>query len=96
MIIKEHEYRIKKMNAIQILALRTQINFDDIEKSEQTYDTILSCIEVKLDNNTWLQVYDGKNFYPVDIENDIDTIQELIKYGLDYIKSVFQKSVESH
>ena len=30
-VINEHEYRIKKMNAIEMLALRSQIAFDNFE-----------------------------------------------------------------
>lgn len=95
--IGEFEYRIKKMNAIELLALQTQVSFDSFENAAKCYETILERIEVKM-GERWLQVKEtGKNvFYPVDIENDIETITTLIKHFMAYLKEVFQKSNESN
>lgn len=90
-VINEHEYRIKKMNAIEMLALRSQIAFDNFEDTMNFYNLLLEKIEVKC-GDKWLQVKDGENYYPAGIEEDIDTVDELIGKAVEYLKSVFRKS----
>ena len=91
---KNHTYRIKKLNAIQILAFRTQVSFDDFKASEKLYMLILENIEVQC-NDKWLPVKQGNNYYPKNIEDDIETIERLLDYFLEYLKEVFPKSNES-
>lgn len=95
--IGNFEYRIKKMNAIELLAMQTQMDFDSFDNAVKCYDTILEKIEVKMKDN-WLQVKEtGKNlYYPASVEEDFDTVAQLIKYFMDYMKSVFLKSNESN
>lgn len=90
-VINEHEYRIKKMNAIEMLALRSQIAFDNFEDTMNFYNLLLEKVEVKC-GDKWLQVKDGENYYPAGIEEDVDTIDELIGKAVEYLKSVFRKS----
>ena len=90
-VINEHEYRIKKMNAIEMLALRSQIAFDNFEDTMNFYNLLLEKVEVKC-GDKWLQVKDGENYYPAGIEEDIDTVDELIGKAVEYLKSVFRKS----
>ena len=90
-VINEHEYRIKKMNAIEMLALRSQIAFDNFEDTMNFYNLLLEKVEVKC-GDKWLQVKDGENYYPVGIEEDVDTVDELIGKAVEYLKSVFRKS----
>ena len=90
-VINEHEYRIKKMNAIEMLALRSQIAFDNFEDTMNFYNLLLEKIEVKC-GDKWLQVKDGENYYPAGIEEDVDTVDELIGKAVEYLKSVFRKS----
>ena len=87
--INNYNFRVKKMNAIQLLALRSQINFDDYEKVEAMYELFLNFFEVEC-NDQWLPVREeGKNgkvdYYPAGIEDDANTIEALINY--------FQKEV---
>lgn len=89
--IKGNTYRIKKMNAIELLALRSQIAFDDYATSQKAYMEILSKVEVKVKDN-WLPVRQEKNFYPAGIEDDVATIEKLITNVVKYLKEVFQKS----
>ena len=46
--VANRKYRIKKMNAIQLLAIRSTMSFDDTEKVSKTYEQILEHIEVLL------------------------------------------------
>lgn len=95
LVIKNFEYRIKKMNAIELLAIQTQMDFNSFEDAAKAYDTILEKIEVQM-NDKWLQVKDSnsKLYFPVGIEDDVEAVSALIKYFMDYLKSVFLKSNE--
>lgn len=84
-------YRIKKMNAIEILAIRGTISFDDYEKLVKAYDVLLSKVEVQL-KDKWLQVKQGDDFYPASLENDPITVEKIAKQVMSYIVSVFQQS----
>lgn len=88
--IKENTFRIKPMNAIELLALRSQISFDDFEQATKLYSLLLEKLEVKL-NDQWLPVKEkGKNiFYPNGLENNMDLVNKLLDYFLEYLKSVF-------
>lgn len=88
-------FRVKKMNAIELLALQDQINFDTYETSIQTYNTLLEHCEVKI-KEQWLQVYKDKNYYPVEIEDNISMLKDVIKNMIAYLKEVFQKSNASN
>ena len=90
-VINEHEYRIKKMNAIEMLALRSQIAFDNFADTMNFYNLLLEKVEVKC-GDKWLQVKDGENYYPAGIEEDVDAVDELIGKAVEYLKSVFRKS----
>lgn len=90
------EFRIKKMNALEILALRSNLNNDTVEDSEKSFKMILERIEVKA-NDAWLPVKtkDREVYFPNGLEYDIVLINELLSYFMGtYLKSVFQKSNE--
>lgn len=90
-------FRIKKMNAIEVLALRTQLDTENIEAATKLYMTILERIEVKV-GEQWLPVRDGKfNIYtPAGIEENIEALDELIHYFMhEYLYPIFTKSDES-
>lgn len=48
MVIKNHEYRIKKMNMIEVLALQSQITFKDIASTEALYNAMFERCEVNI------------------------------------------------
>lgn len=95
--LDNNEYRIKKMNAIQTLAIQTQISFDNVDTTEKCYNTILEMLEVKFSEDKWLPVKekDKQIYLPTGIEDNIESIEALIKYGLSYLKDVFHKSNKS-
>ena len=89
-VIKEKTYRIKKMNAIEILALRSQYDFNSYYSTLNLFNTVLERMEVKCNDN-WLPVKEkGKEiFYPTGVENDGEVIKDLISFFTKYIKEVF-------
>lgn len=89
-IINDNTFRIKNMNAIELLALQTQYNFDDVDSSLKLFNNMLERMEVKC-NNSWLPVKEkGKDiYYPANVENDYKTIKQLIGKFSSYLKSVF-------
>lgn len=93
MKINGNEYRIKTMNAIELMALRSQIDFDNYDSVVKMYETLLEKIEVEV-NEKWLPVKTaGTNIYvPQGLENDVEAVEQLINFILTYIKSVFMKS----
>lgn len=84
-------FRIKKMNAIEIFAMKTQIDFDNFNNAMNTFNLILENVEVKLDD-TWLPVKEHSNYYPLGIENDIIAIDEISAEFMKQLKEVFRKS----
>lgn len=88
LVIKNYEFRIKKMNAIEVLALQTVFDVDDYSKVLACFETILEKIEVKI-GEQWVTVKDGNNYYPVDVENNVEIIKELVSYFMRYMKEVF-------
>lgn len=87
-------FRIKKMNAIEILAVRSQISNKDVATSMNMFSTILECIECRV-GNEWLPVKTkGKEVYfPNGIEDDVLVIQDLVSYFMgEFLVKVFQKS----
>lgn len=91
--IKNYEckFRIKKMNAIELFAMRTQLDFENFNAAFDTVNMVLEHIEVQCDE-TWLAVKDRNTYLPVGIENDVKAIDELFNAFMTELKSVFQKS----
>ena len=89
--VKGLTFRIKKMNAIETLAMQSQISFDSMDETVKCYNTILERIEVKV-KDQWIQVKQGNQFYPAELENDVQMTEAIIKQMIAYLKSVFQKS----
>lgn len=81
-------FRIKEMNAIELLAFKSQINFDKFKNVVDLYSLVLENIEVKC-GEKWLQVKDNNTYYPNGIDKDIKTIEQLLNKFLEYLKEVF-------
>lgn len=95
--IGEFVYRIRKMNAIEFLALKEKMDFSSVETTERMFKNVLEKLEVHMNNDQWLPVKekDQEIYYPAGIEDDIDTMNRLLQFGMEYIKSVFMRSLES-
>lgn len=70
------QFQIKQMNAIEILALRTQFSYDSVESTTKLFGSILERIEVKCDN-AWLPAKtSGRDVYfPDGLQNDVIVVQ---------------------
>lgn len=89
----ENEFRIRKMNAIELFAIQTVIDNTSYDSMLNSYKIILENMEVRC-GDTWLPVKekDHEVYYPKDIENNIVEIRELILMFMKYVNEVFQKS----
>ena len=90
----ENDFRIKKMNALEALALRNVMDFDDFETTLKMLNAVVEHIEVKC-KDTWLPVKEtGRDvFLPVGIEDNVLALNELVNVFLkDYLKPLFRKS----
>ena len=97
--INDYEFRIKKMNAIEALALRTSMNMKTVESTQQFFNECLERIEVKATEDKWLPVKQkGRNvFLPDGIENNGQAIQYLVEMFMrEFAKPFFEKSDESN
>ena len=94
--IGANTFRVKKMNAIETLALRTASNIDDTKSAQKFFNEILERIEVQVADK-WLPVKDKTvdAYYPAGIEDDVDAIQQLINFFMtSFLHPVFTKSAE--
>lgn len=94
---REGLFRTKKMNAIEMLALQTQIDFDNMKTTMSLYNDILERLEYK-SGEIWLPVKepDKDIYYPAGIEDDVLAIQDLISTFMNnFFKPAFQNSNES-
>lgn len=88
------KFRAGKISALEILALKTQIDFDDIEKTQETFKFILEHLEVNI-GDKWIKVKekDKDIYYPAELEDDVAGINDLIMHFLtEVIKPLFLKS----
>lgn len=90
-----YTFRIKKMNVIELMALRSSISFSDIESLQKTYNSMLERVEVKITDDKWLQCKSGHDYYPNGLEHDFEMVEAIITHFLLYIKEVFTKSNSS-
>lgn len=91
------EFRIKKMNALETLAMQNVMKFSDMDSTLKTYMTIMEYIEVKV-NDKWIDVYNKKTgeMLPVSLNENIAQVNDLITFFLkEYLIPVFRKSNES-
>lgn len=92
--LQDYTFRIKKMNALELMALRDQIGFDSYDASLHTYNIILENVEVKVKTD-WIQVKQKENFYPAGLEENVKLVSDICMNMIQYIKEVFTKSISS-
>lgn len=93
----DFQFRFAKMNAIEILALQTQLTFNSIAQSQINIESMLERIEVKIGDSWTLVKMKGRQVYtPTSIEENIDLVSKLCSKFMDMIiNPLFQKSEES-
>lgn len=89
-------FRFMKLPATELLALQTQLNFDEFEKAKFATRYILEHTEVEV-TGQWLPVKEKNRevYYPQGIEDNIVALNFILTMFLtDIIKPLFQKSNE--
>lgn len=89
------KFRIANMSGIEILALKSIIKFDDVDKMMVAINEILKRTEVCIDG-IWLRCKDKDvdAYYPDGLEQNPIAVNEIVETFLTYLLSVFQKSIE--
>lgn len=90
------EYRVKKMNAIEALALKSATDLNTVDNSMTFFNNALERLEVKV-ADVWLPVKEKnkQSYMPNGIDNDIEGIQKLIEFFMnEFMKPFFKKSDE--
>lgn len=91
----DYEFRVKELNAIEVLAFRTQLDFENVDAAVQFFNEVLRRIEVKAGEN-WIACEENGVYYPAGLDKDDHLAHELIAYFMkNFIKPVFPKSNES-
>lgn len=92
---RKETFRIKKISPTKLLALRMATDLNDIDSADHFYSFILENIEVKI-KESWSSVKEGENYFPFDLEEDLNALEELTDYFTkQYLRKVFTKSNES-
>lgn len=92
----ENVYRVKKMNAIEALALRSASDMKSVDAAKRFFTDVLERMEVQV-KDKWLPVKQpGTNVYlPDGIENDFVGVQKLVEFFMkEFLTPFFEKSVE--
>lgn len=93
---KDNAYRIKKMNAIEALALRTASDMKSVVGAKQFFTDVLERMEVQV-GEKWLPVkQENTNVYlPDGIQDDFVGVQKLTEFFMEeFMTPFFEKSVE--
>ena len=92
----ENIYRVKKMNAIEALALRSASDMKSVDTAKQFFTDVLERMEIQV-KDKWLPVKQaGANVYlPDGIEDDFVGVQKLVEFFMkEFLTPFFEKSVE--
>ena len=86
----ELTFRVGKISPIEILSLRSVLDFDDLKKTTNMFNFIIEHIEVNV-AGTWCAVKEeGREIYtPIGIEEDLTVLSDISKW---FIKEIVMKS----
>lgn len=96
LVYKDNTYRIRKMNAIEALALRTASDMKSVAGAKQFFTDVLERMEVQV-GEKWLPVkQENTNVYlPDGIQDDFVGVQKLTEFFMEeFMTPFFEKSVE--
>ena len=94
----DYLFRIKKMSAIETLAMKSQVKLNTFENASKLFSTVLEYLEVNFENN-WFSVKEKNSeiYFPSEVETNVDLVEKLIKYFIDeFLSPIFMKSSESN
>lgn len=96
LVYKDNIYRIRKMNAIEALALRSASDMKSVAGAKQFFTDVLERLEVQA-GDKWLPVkqVDTNVYLPAGIEEDFAGIQALVEFFMkEFLTPFFEKSAE--
>ena len=96
LIYKDNTYRIRKMNAIEALALRSASDMKSVAGAKQFFNDVLERLEVQA-GEKWLPVkqVDTNVYLPSGIEEDFVGVQTLVEFFMkEFLTPFFEKSAE--
>ena len=94
--VRGFEFRVKKLNSIRILAIRSQADFSSVDKAEAFFSSLLECLEVR-SNECWLEVKAKNNPHciPVELETNPLLVKEVCEaFTEQYLYPLFHESRE--
>lgn len=94
---REEQFRVGQISPVDLLAISTQIDFENFKMTKTLIQFCLENIEVKM-GEKWIPVKtkDRELYYPKDIVNDFIAMNELFTWMMEnVIAAVFQRSSES-
>lgn len=87
-------FRVRKMNAIEALALRTASDMKTTDNTMRFFNDILERMEVSV-GGKWLPVKDGNNYYPAGLEDNAQLVKQLVEFFMgEFLTPLFTKSAE--
>ena len=96
LVYKDNTYRIRKMNAIEALALRSASDMKSVAGAKQFFNDVLERLEVQACEK-WLPVKqaDANVYMPAPIEEEFAGDQALIEFFMkEFLTPFFEKSAE--
>lgn len=94
---RNETFRVANIKPVELLAISTQINLENLTMTNNLYNFCFENLEVKM-GEAWVPVKTkGKEvWWPKDIVNDFESLNDLFAWMMDnVIMKVFQKSSES-
>ena len=96
LVYKDNTYRIRKMNAIEALALRSASDMKTVAGAKQFFTDVFERLEVQA-GDKWLPVKqaDANVYLPAGIEEDYTGVQVLVEFFMkEFLTPFFEKSAE--
>lgn len=94
---RKETFRVAHISPVDLLAISTQIDFENFKMTKTLMLFCLENVEVKI-GEKWVPVKtkDREIYYPKDLENDLIGLNEIFVWMMEnVITTVFQKSSES-
>lgn len=94
---RQETFRVAKISPIDLLAISTQIDFENFKMTKTLMQFCIENVEVKM-GEKWLpvKVKDKEIYQPKDISNDLVALNEIFVYMMEkVVTAVFPKSSES-
>ena len=94
---RSEQFRVKKISPVDLMAISTQIDLENLSMTKTLIKFCLENVEVKV-GEAWLPVKmtDKEIYQPKDIVDDMTALNEIFVYMMEeVIVKVFTKSSES-